>query len=131
EHPPVFDEPVPSEHSSRGRDRKRDREEPERPEPGLDLELANRIRAELVVEELPGDPGGGNECREEESDFAARRQRPATSNQEIGTLRFFHIKPKLRIIWPLVAGRWLPLKILPQIHARIHRRHLIRIAVEH
>jgi hypothetical protein len=62
----MLHEEVPAERLADRRDRERYREQPQRPQTRLDLQLADRIRAELVVRELPGDPGEGRKGREKD-----------------------------------------------------------------
>jgi hypothetical protein len=67
-------EPVPSREAAKRRDGEREREEAERPEPGLNLELFDRIRAEVVDEGATGEPSEGQEADEDERN---RREAPA------------------------------------------------------
>jgi hypothetical protein len=67
-------EPVPSREAPQRCDREREREEAERPEAGLDLELLDGVRPEVVGERAARDPGDGKEADEDERD---RREAPA------------------------------------------------------
>jgi hypothetical protein len=71
-HPPILDEEIPAECFADGRDRQRHGEQPERPQPGFDLQLADRIRAEPVVGELPRDPGKRQEGRDKDQRLLPR-----------------------------------------------------------
>jgi hypothetical protein len=67
-------EPVPSREAPKRRDGEREREEPERPEPGLNLELFDGIRAQVVGEGATRQPDDGQETNEDERN---RREAPA------------------------------------------------------
>jgi hypothetical protein len=72
-------EPVPSCQASKRRDREGQREEPERPEAGLNLELFDGVRAEVVGESPARQPDEGQEADEDERNRCeAPAVRPAT-----------------------------------------------------
>jgi hypothetical protein len=70
----MLGEPVPAGEPTEWRDREGKREKPERPKPGLDLELLDGVRAEVVGESAARQPEGGQEANEDQ-----RNRRQATA----------------------------------------------------
>jgi hypothetical protein len=73
----MLGEPVPSRETTRRSNRECEREEPERPEPGLDLELLDGICAEVVGEGTPRQPDGWDEADDDE-----RKSRETPTDQK-------------------------------------------------
>jgi hypothetical protein len=67
-------EPVPPCDAAERGDGEGQREKPERPEPGLNLELFDGVRAEVVGEGTTREPGDGKKADENERN---RREAPA------------------------------------------------------
>ena len=60
----VLGEPVPPREAPKWSDRERENQKPERPEPGLNLERLDRVRAEVIGERATREPEGGEETDE-------------------------------------------------------------------
>ncbi len=60
----VLGEPVPPGEAPNGSDREGENQEAKRPEPGLNLERLDRVRAELIGERATREPEGGEETDE-------------------------------------------------------------------
>jgi hypothetical protein len=74
ERAPMLGEPVPSREAADRCDGEREREKPERPQPGLNLELFDGVCAEVVGEGATRQPDDRQEADEDERN---RREAPA------------------------------------------------------
>jgi hypothetical protein len=64
--PSVPGEPVPPGETAKGSDREGEHEKPQRPEPGLNLELLDRVRAQVIGEGATREPQGGQETNQDQ-----------------------------------------------------------------
>ena len=64
----MLGQPVPSSEPTQRADRQGEREESQRPEPGLNLELLDGIGAEVVGERATREPEDGQEANEDQRD---------------------------------------------------------------
>lgn len=98
-------EPVPAREAPERSDGEGQREKPERPEPGLNLELLDGVRAEVIGQGATGQPGDGEEADDEERN---RREAPAVRPLPLARDRRRRQKNFLRSIPEYRRATWSP-----------------------